>query len=411
MSADQVAASKSQIHSQLKEASIRLFSFSLPASADTDNQGVYAISSAAGPDHDTMDASLLMSPDYVQPLSPTELSTLVSEVFTPAGIARLRHAVARKYVQWRNHDSRNHTPSLFSNLSHPPHLTNPFTPTTPRSGSRTSNSILTPPGTGPNPIPNPNFNPNPNPSMNTRMATPPSPGSYALARLAEHTQREERLAQVRLANWAADLQRSLAREREQYAALARAERAVWLAERVGEVAREVGVDDERVGGLGGEVVVAERGRRRRSRGQGGTGGQGGRDVVGGRRYVGGGRAGGGGGGGDGDDGFAERLGEFGGRGYDSEAAKYLRQGRAQNQYQGQGEGHAQSQKKHRQDPLGLLEVADELRRRGLVALEVLGSIGVLGGLALWVTRHYLHGQTSPAGWLPGDWERFWYGLR
>jgi hypothetical protein len=60
----------------------------------------------------------------------------------------------------------------------------------------------------------------------------------------------------------------------------------------------------------------------------------------------------------------------------------------------------------------LLEVADELRHRGLIALEVLGSIGVLGGLALWVTRHYLHGQsTTPAGWLPGDWERFWYGLR
>src|SRR5687767_11610335 len=108
MSPDQVAASKSQIHSQLKEANIRLFSFSLPASADTDNQGVYAISSVAGPDHDTMDASLLMSPDYVQPLTPTELTTLVSEVFTPAGVARLRHAVARKYVQWRKPNSPNH---------------------------------------------------------------------------------------------------------------------------------------------------------------------------------------------------------------------------------------------------------------------------------------------------------------
>ena len=73
----------------------------------------------------------------------------------------------------------------------------------------------------------------------------------------------------------------------------------------------------------------------------------------------------------------------------------------------------QQQQQHRQDPLGLLEVADELRRKGLVALEVLGSLGVLGGLALWVTRHYLHLQQplQPYGWVVGEWERFWYGLR
>jgi hypothetical protein len=59
--------------------------------------------------------------------------------------------------------------------------------------------------------------------------------------------------------------------------------------------------------------------------------------------------------------------------------------------------------------LGLLEVADELRHKGLVALEVLGSIGVLGGLALWVTRLYLLLLVS--GWVVGEWERFWYGPR
>ncbi|KAK3296177.1 Septin-domain-containing protein [Chaetomium fimeti] len=397
MSPNQVAASKSQIHSQLKEASIRLFSFSLPASADTDNQGVYAISSAAGPDHETMDASLLMSPDYVQPLTPTELSALVSEVFTPAGVARLRHAVARKYVQWRKPDSPNHTPSLFSNPpsltgNHalPLHLTNPFTsptftPTT--GGGRPQNDILTPVGT----------NTNTSPGGGSGMGTPSS--SYALARLADHTQREERLAQVRLANWAADLQRSLAREREQYAAVARRDRAVWLAERLGECVRDDGGEGgggegDGVEGGGLPVVVADHHRRHRSHG---------RDVARGRRH--GGRRVRGGSGGDA---LAEQLGAWG-LGY-GPLEQQQAQGQGHNQCREHGAGDGQCQR-HRQDPLGLLEVADELRHRGLLALEVLGSIGVLGGLALWVTRHYLHVQSPPAGWLPGEWERFWYGVR
>lgn len=69
-----------------------------------------------------------------------------------------------------------------------------------------------------------------------------------------------------------------------------------------------------------------------------------------------------------------------------------------------GRKRQRQRQRARQDPLGLLEVANELRYRGLIALEVLGSLGVLGGLALWVTRHYLHGQG-------GEWERFWYGAR
>ncbi|KAH6850394.1 hypothetical protein B0I37DRAFT_113367 [Chaetomium sp. MPI-CAGE-AT-0009] len=398
MSPDQVAASKSQIHSQLKEASIRLFSFSLPASADTDNQGVYAISSVAGPDHDTMDASLLMSPDYVQPLTPTELSTLVSDVFTPAGVARLRHAVARKYVQWRKPNSPNHTPSLFSNLSRPLslsgdralplHLTNPFTPTTGGGGGGGGggrSDILTPAAT----------------ATGTGMGTPSA--SYALARLADHTQREERLAQVRLANWAADLQRSLAREREHYAALARRDRAVWLAERLGECVRddakgegEGEVEDGALPVVVAAATAAAAADRHRHRSRGRAG----RDVVRGRRHhhhhrhrA---RS----------DALAEQLGELGlecglGHGY----------GHGHDQCRGQGGGGDGQSQRHRQDPLGLLEVADELRHRGLLALEVLGSIGVLGGLALWVTRHYLHVAQPLAGWLPGEWERAWYGVR
>ncbi|KXX73587.1 Septin-1, partial [Madurella mycetomatis] len=178
MSAEQVAASKEQIYGQLNEASIRLFSFSMPSnfsSLESDKQGVYAISSATGSDHDTMDASLLMSPDYVQPLIPTELVSLVEQVFSSNGVSWLRHSAARKYVQWRkseNNDNSGH-PNPRSRM--PSSLCNPAT-----FMSLASNHPLT---TAP---------------AASQVLTPPmgaTGSSYALARLADHTQREERLAQ------------------------------------------------------------------------------------------------------------------------------------------------------------------------------------------------------------------------
>ena len=61
----------------------------------------YAVSSVHGSDADIMDASLLMSPDYVQPLMPSELSNLIEQVFDPESIAWLRHAGAKKFLSWR----------------------------------------------------------------------------------------------------------------------------------------------------------------------------------------------------------------------------------------------------------------------------------------------------------------------
>ncbi|KAK3301935.1 uncharacterized protein B0T15DRAFT_286947 [Chaetomium strumarium] len=355
MSAEQVAASKEQMYSQLKEANIRPFSFSMPSpnsvvSSDPEKQGIYAISSATGSDHDTMDASLLMSPDYVQPLIPTELATLVEQVFSSTGVSWLRHSVARKYVQWRK--AENLPParpsSLLRNQTLPPNLnispssSSPLSPPSP-SRSYTDQVLATPMGT--------------------------TSSSYALARLADHTQREERLAQVRLANWAADLQKSLAREREQYAALARGERAMWLAERISECVRD------------GSLVVADQLRTTRGQGRGVN-----KSSLD----------------------FAEAAaGEFV---PSSSSLGVPRDGRAGQRKREKFQSQNQHQyRRHRQDPLGLLEVADELRHKGLIALEVLGSLGVLGGLALWVTRHHIHLQAY--GWMVGEWERLWYGAR
>ncbi|KAK5652509.1 hypothetical protein OQA88_10414 [Cercophora sp. LCS_1] len=310
MSADQITASKEQVLAQLKEAKIQPFSFS---SASSPDQGLYAISSATGSDHDNMDASMLMSPDYVRPLITTELNTLVEHVFSQNGSSWLRHSAARKYVQWRRYDAT--TPKPMSPYQPPLNLSSSFT-------QQTTSNVLAPP-----------------------MG---AASSYALARITDHTQREERLAQVRLANWAADLQKSLANERAQYAALARGERAIWLTEKLNECVQE-----------GTLVPLPGRGRSSST----------------------------------------ERIREQVRRKIREDAAR-MRRGRGRDNTRWQGQGPSQ-------DPLGLLSVAAEVKHTSLMALEVLGSLGLLGGLVVWATRYYSNLEVR--GWAIGEWERFWGG--
>lgn len=270
-----------------------------------------------------MDASLLMSPDYVQPLVPTELSALVEQVFSPDGTSWLRHSAARKYLQWRKGEAPAAAPrplELYGPLhSSSGSLGNSFSSPGPRTTPLATSQILTP----------------------SLGAT----GSFALARVADHTQREERLAQIRLANWAGELQKSLANERARYEALARGERAVWLTERLNECVQD-----------GTLVPISSAPERRR--------------------------------------GPEKRAAATSARRRKFTAADVA--GLA-----AQGGTH--------QDPLGLLEVVADLRRRGVVVLEVLGGMGVLGGMAVWLCRHY--GQGSTYQWMLGEWERFWAGVR
>ncbi|KAK0630606.1 hypothetical protein B0T17DRAFT_576900 [Bombardia bombarda] len=335
MSADQVAASKDQILSQLNEANIRPFSFAMPgsafsASSDPSRRGLYAISSAIGSDHDNMDASLLMSPDYVQPLICTELATLVDQVFSQNGAAWLRHSAARKYVQWRKSKNNN---SEVSRLKQEVSLG--------RNSSSSNNTF------------NSNNNNNNN---NSQVLTPPMgpPSSYALARITDYTQREERLAQVRFTNWAADLQRSIARERAQFEALARSERAIWLTEKLSDCVQD------------GTLVAVS--------------------------------GGGGGGGGD-----SSRQQE---RMRDKILQKLMGERNRSRSSSSSGQSSTGQTQVH-QDPLGLLQVAANMRYRSLVALEVLGGLGVLSGLALWASNQFWH--VGVCDWLVGEWDRFWGG--
>lgn len=203
---DKLDSLKVSVLSELQAAGIRPFTFETSfkqGDASSRPSPPYSISTIPTSDDENMDASLLMSPDYVQPLIPTELAALVEQIFDHDSISWLRYSAAKKCVQW------------------------------------CKGSLQGP--TGSQIIPTSLIIQSPSPLMgNSQVVTSPigATNTYALARITDHTQREERLAQVRLSKWANDLQRSLQNERARFEALAKGERAVWLTERLNECVQD-----------------------------------------------------------------------------------------------------------------------------------------------------------------------------
>ncbi len=194
---------KASISNDLESAGIKSFVFNPSAPATS---SIYTVCSAASSDDDNMDASLLMSPDYIQPLLPSKLNELVDQIFDKDHISWLRHLAATKLVS-----TRREIEASIMVASVPPTSLNALQARTLRSPTSTSPT-----------------------AAHSIVPYASGASSYVQTRLADHTQREEKLAQVRLAKWAGDLQRSLQNERARYEALSRGERAIWLTERLGE---------------------------------------------------------------------------------------------------------------------------------------------------------------------------------
>lgn len=200
----QTKALKVSVLSDLRTAGIRPFLFGKSYEDLMGGSGPcapFAISSAVSSDQDNMDASVLMSPDYNPPLVETELEDLIAHVLKPENIAWLKHAAAKKFINWSGKGRGTETlPS--TSISSPQRSL--------------SSSVV----------------------FSTSSSLQNSPPTFTLARLSDHTQREERFAQARLARWATDLQRSLRSERERYERLAKGERAIWLTERLNECIKD-----------------------------------------------------------------------------------------------------------------------------------------------------------------------------
>ncbi len=208
LSNEEIERVKTSITNDLESAGIRPFVFD-PSGPATSS--VYTVCSAPSNDEDNMDASLLMSPEYTQPLLPSKLAELVHQIFDKDHIQWLKHLAAKKLI-----NSRREMEVSTMVTSFPKSPINPS-----QSGYLRSPTVLMSSAAG-------------------QATAPYASGapSYVQFRVTDHTQREEKLAQVRLAKWAGGLQKSLQNERARYEALSRGERALWLTERLGECVNE-----------------------------------------------------------------------------------------------------------------------------------------------------------------------------
>ncbi|KAH3911125.1 hypothetical protein HBH56_140890 [Parastagonospora nodorum] len=201
----------------------------------------YAISSTPGPDHETMDASLLMSPEYVQPLLPSELATLVEQVFEPDSIAWLRHSAAKKFLAWRKRTTLPGDSFILKSLQQPRSPTTASVGLNRAAMNSSANSsifsaaspsgVLVPQSASP-------FYPS-NLQSPFRTSSPSldleNPTSFSLTRINQPD------PDIRIAKWATDLQRSLRNERTRFEELQRADRAKWLLEQVAEEVSRGGI--------------------------------------------------------------------------------------------------------------------------------------------------------------------------
>jgi hypothetical protein len=324
------------VHPQLQNSEPEQYPFTTPTYP-------YAISSTPGPDNETMDASLLMSPEYVQPLLPSELAALVDQIFEPDNIAWLRHSAAKKFLAWRRRTKLPVDSFILQSLQQPRSPTtaslglnqgvvnceyimicgtrhkltsysasanssifsaaSPSGVLVPQSGSPFYASNLQSPFAGSSP--------------SLAHSDLDNPTNFSLARYNSFGQNDQPMSEIRIAKWATDLQRSLRNERDRFEEIQRNDRAKWFLERVGEEVSRGSIVASPSESPRAEWAVVRRGDEKNSNGAVGYNKSGGLDS---------------------------------------------------------------------RDPLGLCNLSDQVRKRGFVLFKVLGGISVLGAVMLAFTR-------------------------
>lgn len=186
------------------------FSFHIPNSGPHQLDGAprepFAVSSAQGDDAETIDASVLMSSQYVAPLVTSELAYLTEQLLDPDNIIRMRHLAATKFLLWRHNNLGAHMDL---------HKLGPNSPIVTSTGSMLdeTSKILVPYGSS-------SYYRSISPSGSDMSSLPADVMGTSASALARHNEQphntEQPFRQVRLAKWAQDLQRSLGNERRRY---------------------------------------------------------------------------------------------------------------------------------------------------------------------------------------------------
>ena len=220
----------------------------------------FAVSCLPGSNDHEMDASLLMSPSYSPPLVSSDLEDLVSQLFDPENIAYLRHSAVRKFIAWRRQKSTGSAAAGGSltggdsmvmgySANNALGIREQIAVARRTQSSPSPSQGLVSRGRGGQHHPR-SASPGSNSPFNMSSTALIGTGlpDFTRARLRDHMFREERLAEVQMAKWASDLQRSLRNERESFERVAKGERAKWLLERIGEEVSQgnIGTLSERV---------------------------------------------------------------------------------------------------------------------------------------------------------------------
>ncbi|KAK0808875.1 hypothetical protein LTR75_006129 [Friedmanniomyces endolithicus] len=176
-----------------------------------------AISSALGDDAETIDASILMSSQYMQPLVPSELGYLVEHLLDPDNIARMRHISATKFLLWRQQNLGHHLVDIQKQVLL--HRSPLFGHTLP--SATYTRSLLEEPSKVLVPHASSSYFRSASPSAISETSA--SGGAATSAALAHYNEQPPApgsdtapFRQVRLAKWARDLQRGLENERRKY---------------------------------------------------------------------------------------------------------------------------------------------------------------------------------------------------
>ncbi|KAI7705644.1 hypothetical protein KC353_g12749 [Hortaea werneckii] len=232
LSTEEAAAAKEKIAAYMRSLDVEPFILleteSLSESEETAGREVrepLLVSSARTDDTEEVDASVLMDPQYVQPLVPSELSYLVEQLLEPTNIARMKHLAATKFLSWRHeHLSGSQQVQRYA-VPHSPEFGHTL------SSVPSSNSMLEDPSKVLVPHSNSSFYRSTSPSPSD--ASLPFAGqdvrtsAYALAKHDGQTQDQQPFREIRLAKWAQDLQRSLNNERKRYTSMWNNAPAEW----------------------------------------------------------------------------------------------------------------------------------------------------------------------------------------
>lgn len=210
ISADALQHRKEQVSQLLEQVEVRPYTLLGHSSASV--REPLAISSLPGDDNETIDASILMSSQYLAPLVASELDQLVENLVEPEALARMRYESSLRFLAWRQESLRDCIEHQRTNHLISPQLGYQTTDLA-SDGSFPENSSKSP-----MPHPSSSFSRSGSPAIPDSM-TPleaAAMGTSALARYNQQTQPTEPYRQVRLAKWAKDLQNSLQNQSRKY---------------------------------------------------------------------------------------------------------------------------------------------------------------------------------------------------